>query len=160
VRLDAVLDPASKSPTVSAEELTNKKSQLDLVTVTVGNPPPTELWIAVRLTSTKGFTDGPVAVRARVVREKDVLTTFAVVLGEDAATKPFETKLDVLKGLSSVPETMLVHAEAEIILLPKGEDPAKININTVAGTPDTTGAILGNPVRINFAKPDKPAGGQ
>jgi hypothetical protein len=47
---------------------------------------------------------------------------------------------------------MLVYAQAELILLPPGTDPATVDAKSVTGTADTTGTSVGNPVRINFKR--------
>ena len=95
-------------------------------------------------------------MRVKIFRENDAIGAFEGVFGADATKKPVEFSLDALAGLAAAPATMLVHAQAEVILLPAGTDLATVDAKTAAGTSATTGTVLSNPIRVNFA----PAGGQ
>jgi hypothetical protein len=103
-------------------------------------------------------------VRTKVFRDNTKIDEFAVVLGADAMSKPFVQSLDVLSGLPAAPASLLVHAQADVILMPAGTDPATVDPKTAAAAADTTGAVLSNPMRINFAtaqfvKPRQTVGG-
>jgi len=98
------------------------------------------------------FKERPVVVRTKVFRDNTKIDEFAVVLGEDARGKPFVQTLNVLSGLPAVPASFLVHAQADVILLPAGTDPKTVDPKAVSAAADTTGTVLSNPVRINFAK--------
>jgi hypothetical protein len=155
LRIDAEIGERSKGPSVKEDKTTDMRHRLVMTTVDVTPPAPKELWVSFRLISSTAFKERPVAVRAKLFRDGAEIGTFDAVLGADATKQPVEKTVDVLAGLSAAPATMLVHAQAEVILLPAGTDPAAVDAKTASGAPDTTGAVLSNPVRINIA----PAGG-
>jgi len=150
LRLEAKVGAASSGPSVKVDETLDFRQKLVMTTVDVAPPAPKEFRVTLTLTSSSAFNEAPVAVRAKVFRDEAEVGYFAVALGADAMKRPFEHSVDVLAGLSSAPNTMLVHAEAEVILLPAGTDPATVDLKATKGTPDTTGSLLSNPMRINF----------
>lgn len=152
LRLDAKVAEASKSPTISVEELVNMRKELDMVTVTVKPPAPSQFSITFSLKATEDFAKTPVAFRAKILRDKDVIDSFEAFVGADARKKPFERTVDVLSGLAVIPDTMLIHAQTEAILLPPDTTPESVDLRTVTGDAESVGTIPSNPVRIDFEK--------
>jgi len=151
LRLEATIGDKSKGPNVKVDETRDTLSRLVITTADVAPPAPKELWASFRLTSSMAFTERPVVVRTKVFRDNTKIDEFAVVLGANATSKPFAQSLDVLSGLPAAPASLLVHAQADVILMPAGTDPKTVDPKTVSAAADTTGAVLSNPVRINFA---------
>lgn len=149
----ATLAARSAAPNINVEEMKDTRNHLDLTTLTIGPPHPKEVYVSFRVEASKPFTEGPVALRAKILRDNHEIGSFATLLGADAASQPYEQAVNVLAGLEAVPDTLLVHAQAEVILLPAGTDPARVDVRTVSGTPDSTGSVLSNPVRVNFKRP-------
>lgn len=156
LHIEAVIAERSKGPNVKTDVAIDMRQRPTMATADIAPPAPKELWVTFTLKSLQPFAERPAAVRIKILRENDVIGSFDAVMGADATKKPAEYSLDVLAGLSAAPATMLVHAQAEVILLPAGTDIATTDPAKVTGTPTTTGTLLSNPVRINFA----PAGGQ
>ena len=151
LRLEATIGDKSKGPNVKVDETRDTLSRLVITTADILPPAPKELWASFKLTSSMAFTERPVVVRTKVFRDNTKIDEFAVVLGADATSKPFVQSLDVLSGLPAAPASLLVHAQADVILMPAGADPKTVDPKTVSAAADTTGAVLSNPVRINFA---------
>jgi hypothetical protein len=151
LRLEATIGDKSRGPSVKVDETRDTLSRLVMTTADVAPPVPKELWASFKLTSSTAFKERPVVVRTKVFRDNTKIDEFAVVLGADATSKPFVQSLDVLSGLPAAPASLLVHAQADVILMQAGTDPATVDPKTAAAAADTTGAVLSNPVRINFA---------
>ncbi len=149
-KFTAVLDGKSKAPNVTEEELTDVRGDLDMVTLKVMPPYPKELWVSFRVNAKGSFGDTPVALRAKILREKDTIGTMAFVFGAPNTPVPYTYSVDVLSGLASPPKSLLVYALGDVILCTAGTDPKTIDPKTVAGLDQNTGAVQSNPVRINF----------
>jgi hypothetical protein len=52
--------------------------------------------------------------------------------------------------MAPLPETTLVIAETDAVLLPPTTDLSTIDVATVQGTAQTQSVLLSNPIRINF----------
>lgn len=150
VRIEGVLSPESEADNVSVEELINKKNELDMTTISVKPPFPKELWVTFGVKCRSNFAQRPVALRAKVVRDGETLDTFSTLLGEHAEGEPFSQDIDILAGLDSAPETMLVHTEGEVMFLPKDAVPGSVDIDGLSPRPEELGHVLSNPVRVNF----------
>lgn len=153
------------TPGILSEELRNAKQRLNSVMLTVIPPRPAELWIKVMLNTTENFATRPVAVRGKVFREiaknhKEEILSFQTILDGHAAPHqrpadgsgyPIEFRVDALGGLADLPSTMLLSATAQVVMSPAGTDPAMIDPATYTSTPEDTGNLLGNALRINYA---------
>lgn len=150
LEMEAMLADQSAMPNVKEDKLINAKKVLDMSTITVTEPAPSELFVSFQ-TKARGLSqDTPVVVRGKVMRDKEELDTFSFMMAGGAAGSRNEFKVNVLKGLAPPPQTMLLNATAEVLLLPKGTDPAGVDPATVQVPDSDTGSILSNPVRINF----------
>ena len=167
VRLDADVAPAG----VTSEELSSQKQKLNLVTVTVEGARPAELWLRIDLSTQLEFPERPVAARGRLIREveagvKETLFTFETIFDDNASARrrreggdfpPQNFRAEVMQGLSEMPETMLLYGEMDVVIMPKGTDPATLDPATARHTPESEGLLLSNPVRINYVPGSAPA---
>ncbi len=126
---------------------------------------PTSLMTNIFLKTKTDFTHTPVILRGKMLREIEIgkreeIYTFTTVIdsptiaGGKAPMQPsnydWEFKVDAFQGLSALPETMLLHVEAEAILLEPDTDLASLDIETFPGNIDNSGYLLSNPLRINY----------
>ena len=149
---------------LSAEELRNAKKKLNYLTISACAPRPAEVWIKITLKTVDSFPTRPTAVRGRLYREitkghPEEISTFQTVLDafsapnrrkEGGKYNPIEFRADILQGLASLPETMLIYAEAEVFMSPTGTDATAIDPATYTTGPEDTGSLLSNPIRFNF----------
>jgi len=145
VSIEGVLAEKSQAPNVAVDELVSMRGDLDMTTVTVAPPYPEELWITFRVTSDKTFKERPVVLRAKVEQDGRIAERLLVVLDAESTKTPGETTVEVMSHVQGPPKAILLHAQGEVFFLPEGADP-----QTVAIPPEETGAVLSNPVRINF----------
>lgn len=159
--LRGVLAPEAESPTVTAEYIETVRGTLSMTTITVKEPFPEKLMVRFELTARRNFEERPVVIRARAYRgDNEVIgEEFACVMGAEAMDKPQEDgqtpvsrgfSVNVLDGLTAVPDTLLVHGRADAWLMTEGTSEMLIDPK-VADSPDKV-ALMGNPVRINFVK--------
>jgi len=135
---------------LNVEELRDMRGDLNMLTVNVAPPHPQKLDVALTVTSSKPFAERPLLVRVSVLRDGQAIEAQTTTVSDDAQKNPFSYTFDAMKGLTAAPASMLLHAQAEIIMLPAGTDVASIDPATVSGTPETTGSKVSNPLRINF----------
>ncbi|MBI2425345.1 MAG: hypothetical protein HYV27_21140 [Candidatus Hydrogenedentes bacterium] len=159
ISLTAKLMERSLAPNVTVEEMATSSKALVLTTIDIKPPFPTELWVNFDIKSTKAFAETPVAVQGKIVREDQPIETIYTVLGEHARRadrKPIEGvppqnfEVDVLKGLQSIPDSMLIQGELQLLLTPGGTKASEIDPASVTVPPERTGSCIGNALRINF----------
>jgi hypothetical protein len=162
LRIEATVADESLGAQVTAAEDRTVRNTLTMTTATVPPPPPAQLWLRFRVAPGKNvnYARHPVVVRGRILRDNVPLDTFSTVLGAYlhaqqtvavGTVRPLDFKVDVLQGLAAPPPTMLVHGQAELILLPEGTDEATLDPATVTAEAGNQTTVLSNPVRINFA---------
>jgi hypothetical protein len=163
VAVELTLDPASSLQSV-AEELRNAKKKLNSLTLTSAVQLPGQLWIKIHLKTTESFAARPAVLRGTLYREvtpgnKEAISSFQTVLDEFAAPArrqadrdyfPMEFRADILQGLATLPTTMLVSAEVDVLMAPLGTDATTLDPVTYTTDPDSMGVLLSNPVRVNF----------
>jgi hypothetical protein len=157
--VEARLAAEAKSPTITSEDLVDDTKNLTMVTLTVGHPVPDSLPISFSLRSTEDFGTSPVVVLGTALRDDQPMGEFHTVAGLGARSLPARAAgqapavwtFDVLDGLESVPETMLVNARITLKLAPQGTSEADIDPLTFQVGPDSETIEFSNPVRINFA---------
>ena len=142
--------PEPVAANVGVEELRDMRGDLNMLTVNVAPPHPQKLDVALTVTSSKRFAERPLLVRVSVLRDGQATESQTATLAGDAQKKPVSYTFDAMKGLTATPASMLLYAEAEIVMLPAGTDVASLDPATVTGTPETTGSKVSNPLRINF----------
>lgn len=170
VDVELTLEPGAPA-TVLAEELRNAKKKLNILTVTVSDPKPAELWIAVAIKTTESFRTRPTALRGKVFREvtkgaKEEIATFQTVLDGNASANsrrdpagnypPLTFRADAIKGMTELPSSMLISAEVEAYMSPPETDPATIDPATYTTGPEDRGNLLSNPVRVNYSSTPLP----
>lgn len=146
----AVMPEDFEAANVAVEELVNMKKGLDMVTATIEPPAPSEFWVDFVVESKTSFDKFPVVFRGEVTRNKKRVASYSAILGADAKETPHVFRFNAFEGLTDPPEKMVLHAQAAVIMLPNGTDPATIDPAQVAGTSSTTGAALSNPFVIRI----------
>jgi hypothetical protein len=171
LKRELTLDAETAPPGVTSEELRSQFQRLNLVTVNVEGPRPAELWFKIDLETQLEFVERPVALRGRLVREvaegqKETVYSFKTVLDETASIRvrrvdgdypPLHFRGEIMQGLTDLPETMLVYAEMDVVIMPKGTDPKTLDPETAQGSAEDTTTLLTNPVRLNFKVTETPA---
>jgi len=159
--IHGLLAPESASDTVTADYIETLRGTLSLTTITVKEPFPDQLLVRFELKARRNFPGRPVVIRARAYRgESEVVgAEYACVLGSDAQIpkggpnqEPFTHAytVNVLEGLAAIPDTLLVHGQADAWLMPEGTSETLVDPKS-ATSPDQV-PLVGNPVRINFVK--------
>ena len=159
--IHGLLAPESASDTVTADYIETLRGTLSLTTITVKEPFPDQLLVRFELKARRNFPGRPVVIRARAYRGKSEVigAEYACVLGSDAQVpmggpnqEPFTHAytVNVLEGLTAIPDTLLVHGQADAWLMPEGTSEVLIDPKS-ATSPDQV-PLVGNPVRINFVK--------
>lgn len=156
LRLEATVDEMSRLGNVVVEESVNKRSVLDLTTVTVTPPFPAELWVTFHVSASQDFTATPVALRADVYEDDLVVDSFSEVFAKDIRNTAQIHRFNVLANRTEAPDTLLVYARGELSLMPEGTDPATVDANTAIASPENTGHTMSNPIRINFVREGQP----
>ena len=152
----------SRGALVEVNDVITLKKTLTMCVATIRPPYPPQLWLKVQIKVPrgKGFGKCPVAVRGAVLRDDTPIQDFGAVVAEEviitepesgARLSPDTFEVNALAGLEAPPETMLIHARAEALLMPEGTDVASVDPETVRVDPGDTTTLLSNPVRINFA---------
>ncbi|MBI1319708.1 MAG: hypothetical protein GC168_12280 [Candidatus Hydrogenedens sp.] len=156
--VEARLATEGRAPNIAVDELIDDTKQLSLVTLTVSEPMPSSLPISFTLKSTENFGDSPVAVIGQALRDNDPIFDFTAVAGAEAHKLPQRSggqppaiwTVDVLEGLDSVPDTMLINARIILKMAPKGTPEADVDPGSIEVTPEFESVEFTNPVRINF----------
>jgi len=160
VFIDGKLAPASEALNVSVEYIETQRSTLSMTIITVKPPFPETLFLFFEVITSRDFVERPVVMRARAYRDDAPLgDEHGFVLGKNArfpmaadgtAEEPRGFTVDVMEGLSEIPDSLLLHARADAWLMPEGTDES--TLNPLSDTAPDQVSILSNPVRINFVK--------
>ncbi|MBX3176528.1 MAG: hypothetical protein KF886_04145 [Candidatus Hydrogenedentes bacterium] len=162
--------PAAAPAGVSANEMRSQLQRLNLVTVTVEGAKPAALPLDIDLKTQLEFPNRIVVAQGRLIREiapdrKDVIATFATVFDENASVRkrmaggefpPQHFEADAVQGLDALPETMLLYAEMDIAFVPRGTDPATVDLANFQGSIEDRGVLRSNPLRINYEPGEAP----
>lgn len=162
VRIEMAIPEESRTGQVSVDDEKTVRGALSMSTANVKPPFPEQLWLKIRMVPGGDFDFGkrPILVRGTIFRDKQPVDTFSTILGKHIRTRgtilagevpPLEFKLNALEGLSGFPQTMLLHAEARLEILPEGTDETAAVSSAPPENEKNSTTILSNPVRINFA---------
>ena len=133
------------------EDFLKDNDILRLDTVSIHSPAPNKLLAKCTLEPVRPVS-AAAAVRVTILRDNVELAKFGYVIETSGLQEALQHEVDVLSDLSSLPESLLVMAQAEIILLPDGMDTALLDPLTVTAAPENLGSLLSNPMRINIVK--------
>ncbi len=160
ILINGMLAPESQSDTVTAEYMETQRDTLSMTTITVRPPFPDALSVMFVIVSTRDFVERPVVMRTRTYRDDEIIgDEQGYVLGKNArilpetdpdAAPPRMFVVNVLEGLTEIPDTMLLHARADAWLMPVGTD--ETTLNPLTDTAPDRVSLMSNPVRINFIK--------
>ena len=153
VVISATVPPDDISGQVSVDNMETARKRLSMATVTVKPPYPAKLTIRVTLSPQVSYEKQPVVVRGKLRRdEQPVEPEFSTIVtkGGPIGDNVIKYDFDVLQGLASPPDTILVYARFDAYLMPKGTPAMGLDPKTAAS--DLHTELLSNPVRINFVK--------
>ena len=157
VHIKGTLDNRSKAPNITCDEMVNARYLVDFATITVHPPYPEQLWVMFDVSSTENFAETPIVLRTLVKMDNEEVDSFLTTLGSDARTRLVENSMDVMSKLDGMPDSVLIYAQAEALLLPEGTDLASIDPETVTVPRASTGAVISNPIKIKFVTEDAAA---
>ncbi len=135
---------------VTEERLIGQRGDLDMVTVHVAPPAPPSLNLSVEVGLKSAAPDAVVVLRAKVLRENQPVSEFAVLLTKEQTS--YEHVFDALQGLDAAAVKSVLIAEAELLLLPEGTDPATVDPRAAVTSSERMGALVSNPVVIRLGE--------
>ncbi|HPO15380.1 MAG TPA: hypothetical protein PLI09_18195 [Candidatus Hydrogenedentes bacterium] len=143
-----------EAPNISVDMEKSIKGQFTQCTITIKPPYPASLPLEFRVTPRDPIPGSkrPVVLRGSILRENQPVQPFNLTLGESSPNKVFPVRVpyDPLQGLQQPVKTLLVFAQVEAFFLPEGTDAASLDIASAQPENGISGAIMSNPVRINF----------
>lgn len=155
----ATVPPDGLPPQVTVEEMETARGRLALCTVTVRPPYPASLTLRMTLEPQRGFAERPVVLRGAVHRDDAPLSpALETVVGAGGsavpaapvAARPQQVEVDLMQGLSPVPDTMLVVGKLDAFLMDAGAPEAGLDPATATSASRTV--LQSNPVRVNFVR--------
>jgi hypothetical protein len=153
VVVSATVPPEAITGQVLVDNMETARKRLSMATITVKPPYPAKLTVRVTLAPQVSYEKQPVVVRGKLRRDEQpiepeysTLVTKGGPLGNSAVKYDF----DVMQGLATPPDTMLVYARFDAYLMPKDTPVTGIDPKTAQSDQHTE--LLSNPVRINFVK--------
>lgn len=154
VELTVTPDPAQTNIKVTAEN--NAKKDLAICSVKVAPPFPKELWANVRIAVKADYSAQPVVLRGTLRRDGQAIEAIHTIatgrkpLEVGGAVWPLEFKFDVLKGLTQIPESMLLDVMLTAEVTPPGTDAAQLDPGKPPAPDASIGNTMSNPLRIDF----------
>jgi len=157
IELILELDPASAAPEVKEERVLNAKRQLNQSNVTISKFGVSELWARIRIHPTKSFEGRVVVLRGVLERDNQPIASFQTLLGkyatEDDPAHPKVFRVNVAEGLPTLPNSMLLFARAEVLLLPLGTPEEGVDLANVTVEQGDLSAKISNPLRVTLQLP-------
>lgn len=154
VELMVIPDPTQTNIKVSAE--TNAKKVLAICSVKVAPPYPKELWANVQIAVQADYSAQPVVLRGTLRRDGQAIEAIHTIatgrkpLEVGGAVWPLEFKFDALKGLTQIPESILLDVMLTAEVTPPGTDAAQLDPGKPPAPDALIGNLMSNPLRINF----------
>lgn len=154
MRIEGTLAEESEADNVTVEELVSLIGHLNLATITVRPPYPEHLWLSFSAITNFGFPEQPVVLRIKFLVDDQEVDSLAIVMDEEVREEALfdgmEKVVDIMPALDTIPDTILVTARGEALLMPEEMDEDAIDPETATAAPDQKTFVLSNPVRINF----------
>ena len=153
VILSATVPPEAITTGITVDNMETKRDRLAMATITVRPPYPEKLMVTLSIKPNVNFEKQPVVVRGKMRRDEQPMgSEYAAVIAEGgpAAKNAVKFECNVLEGLSTVPESMLVYARLDAFLMPAKTPASALDAKTATSEQHTE--LLSNPVRINFVK--------
>jgi hypothetical protein len=162
IRIEGFMAEPDIPAGVTVDSLETPRQTLSLCTIEVSGSATGALWLTFQVVPGRFFDGQPLAVRGAVLREQgmpaepaesihEFQALFAQSGDQSSFPEPLVFRVNALEGLDTRPETMLLHATMEVLLLPKETDTATVDPATVSTDPNRTSNMLSNPIRINFS---------
>ena len=153
VVISATVPPEAISDQISVDNMETARKRLSMATITVKPPYPAKLTVRVTLAPQVSYEKQPVVVRGKLRRDEQPIEpeySTVVTKGGPVGDTAVKYDFDVMQGLATPPDTMLVYARFDACLMPKGTPVTGIDPKTAQSDQHTE--LLSNPVRINFVK--------
>ena len=136
---------------ITVDRKMTRRHDLGMLTIDIYPPYPTSLPVTLRVDKKLPINeDFLLILRGTLNKDEQPLHPFQLVMTRASDKRTLIAEVDVLAGVSSYPETTLVNAKVDAVLLPPNTDLATIDVATVQGTAQTQSILLSNPIRINF----------
>lgn len=154
VVIQATIADADRPANADVQELVDMRENVSLATVNLSEPFPEELWVTVQVRAYRNFSEAPAALRIHVKRDDTTLATYGTVIGRLATgsekRKEMTWRVNVLEGLEEMPDTTLIVAETELLLMPLGTVEETVDPMTADTDPIRKTKKPSNPLRLNF----------
>ena len=138
---------------IDVERKNTRRYDLGMLTIDLYPPYPTSIPVRLWLEDKLRKQSVVVVLRGNILRDNEPIQPVQFLLSKNSGHEADITQADPLANLDTVPETMLVHAAVDAVLLPETTDLSTVDIATVQGTSETQSVLLSNPIRINFHPP-------
>lgn len=135
---------------IDVERTNTRLYDLGMVTVDLYPPYPESIPLRIWMEKELPRQEVVVVLRGSVKRDDVPIAPVELVIVKDTPHELDITTADALAGLEGTPETTLILASVDALLLPPTTDVSTIDIATAQATPETQSVLLSNPVRINF----------
>ena len=149
--LDPKLTVSQRSlgPAVDERRFQSQFEHLTRVEANLANIPE-ELWLDLTFSGAEPWPGYAVVVNATVFADQQPLEeNIQFVLTPETARQPRVFTFNLLESLQAVPASVLVHAEANYILV-KTDDPASVTPESVTSADGESAEKVSNPLRVNF----------
>ncbi len=159
VWIEVTIDESSRGSGVVVEDQQSRRERMVMSTADL-TAAPESLAAAVRVNadSVIQYAERLVLLRGALLVEQREVARFAVLFGRDAteiahpegviAERMFT--VDILDPVREAGESVLVHAEAEALLLPPEADLSAMDVMDVMTDAKDMTRILSNPLRVNW----------
>ncbi len=142
---------------ITVDRKKTRRYDLGMITIDMYPPYPTSLPVTIsvekKLPPKEDFV---LILRGALKRDAQPIHAYQLVMTKASEKTTKVAEFDVLAGLTPIPETTLVIAETDAVLLPPGTDLSVLDVATVQGTAQTQSVLLSNPIRINFHPAKEP----
>lgn len=145
-----VPDGLGDAGNIDVERKNTRLTDLGMLTIDLYPPYPESIPLRVWMDNQLPRKPVVVVLRGAVERDEQPIAPIAHVITEESEYKVDLMNTDALLGLDSPPDSTLVLATVDALLLPASTDLTAIDVSTIEGTPETRSVLLSNPVRINF----------
>lgn len=156
INIQVTLEAADRPASAKVDELVDHRNDVSMATANLTAPFPEALWLTVRVKPNRSFPNPPAVVRLHIKRDDETLDTKAAVVGKMATgldkAAEMTWRINALQGLTEMPDTMLIVAETEMLLMPAGTTEEVIDPMNADVAPSRRTVKPSNPLRINFLR--------
>lgn len=135
---------------IDVDRKTSRKYDVGMITIDLYPPYPDSIPVKMWIKNELPKRDVVVVLRGSLKREDQPIQPIHYIVTKDTTDTTDLGTVDSLENVGPLPETMLVHATVEAVLLPATTDLNSIDVENVQGSADTQSVLISNPIRINF----------